>query len=68
MYLRRWLVNYDANQVLLQTTRSEELKKNLSDIFKRNREKQEAFKAEERKSSPVLNSAYNMFGKAKNDS
>jgi hypothetical protein len=54
-------VNYDANQVLLQTTRSEELKKNLSDIFKRNREKQEAFKAEERKSSPVLNSAYNMF-------
>jgi hypothetical protein len=61
-------VNYDANQVLLQTTRSEELKKNLSEIFKRNREKQQAFKTEERKHSPVLNSVYNLFGKAKNDS
>ena len=60
-------MNYDANLVLLQTTRSEELKKSLSEIFQRNREKQRAFRIEERKSSPVLNSAYNMLGKANNN-
>ncbi|GEM_PF-2859100 len=61
-------MNYDANQVLLQTSRSEELKKNLTEIFKHNREKQQAFKSHERKSSPVLNSAYNQFGNTKKDS
>jgi hypothetical protein len=56
-------VNYEANQVLLQTTRSEELKKSLSEIFQRNREKQQAFRIEERKSSPVLNSAFQTSSK-----
>ncbi len=61
-------MNYDANRLLLETTRSEELKKNLSDIFQRNREKQAAFRVEERKVNPVLNSAYNAISKAQNDS
>jgi hypothetical protein len=51
-------MNFEANQKLIQISSSDEIKERLEKVFEQNRKKQKAFRAEEAKNSPVLNSAY----------